>query len=293
MHGTCDNKKGELLMIMGPRKSKLSDEASLTQKKDRKNFVNNAHKNDPNNAFQLFYCSYLFDNNCNLQILPKDIILVICSSYLGFSFKKAFDGNGVLSWLRNFASLSIEEKENIVGDDPRKPDGKYNGYYFVNPKVQADYTLPKSKSLEILGQETDGTFCSPSCEGFKYFIIDLKIIRLQLSHITMSTMYSPNVYLKSTELIGPTFMGSNSHPSENKWELIENEWKVIHSQLSSTKSYSAIEHGVNTWKCCTSKFYRYFKIAQHTDASSRFGGSLIEYTHQTLLTGIEMYGKAI
>lgn len=255
------------------------------------------------NSPQVFFCAYLFDEHCNHQVFPKDIIRVICANFLTFDFGHAFDQKGVLSWLRK--NLNSNEKKNVIlffrklqnrGSVPDERDYPTNYTYFLTPEVLSIYHLQQSRSIEILGQEANGTFCSSNLEKEKHFIVDLKILRLKLTHITMSCMHHPQRYLISNENVSPTFWGSNDPSSIDNWEIIKSDWKVIDVQefTKSSGTLNNYQHRISTWKCNSENYYRYFKIKQHTETKNHDDNASkgLGFSLQTLISGLEMYGVA-
>jgi hypothetical protein len=59
-------------------------------------------RNDFRLCFQLFIAGHLFDQNCNLNLLVKDIVRVIFKmAGTSYYFSSPFDQKGVLTWIKN------------------------------------------------------------------------------------------------------------------------------------------------------------------------------------------------
>lgn len=300
---------------MGPKISKLQEKLRIPEKEEKEEIVNksveetkdNYNSKNTHQLLLLFYRGFRFDNQCNLQIFPTEIIQLIMLNFpLSFAYNFPFDQNGVLSFIRNsLFFFSTNERENIINfylDDEFSKIGR--GVYLIpNDSGELNNNLTQSQSIEILGQETNlGSFCSSTIFGTNaiqnHFIIDLKYFNLQLSHLTMSCSFYPDTsYLKSTRVIGPTFSGSHVHPSKNEWEIIENEWEPIDLEFIPRKASDdrAYTHGRGTWKFKTHVYYRYFQIQQGCNVSKRFGSEQANTgdSMQSILSGLEMYGNVI
>lgn len=257
-------------------------ESNLEGNGNEKTSVNKRASN-----LHLFYCSYLHDENFHLHMFPKEIIQMICCSDWVFVYEKPFDQQGVLSWLRD--TFPSRRNQIIHFDSSWTPQDSV--FFCPSNNGTIIFDISQSRSIEILGQEADGTFCSASCGGDSFIITLPAPFRLKLTHITMSSKLFANSQLKSNKEEGPTFWGTNNPPAENMWELIENDWK------SELRIHPNKQYGQATWKCITKIYYQSFKIKQRTDVSARFYATrnrLLDdgNPEKTLLSGLEMYGYA-
>lgn len=248
---------------------------------------------DPFESLKLFLKGFLFDKKCSYNYLPKDVVSLICSSQLFFNYGQPFDGQGVLSWLRNRKHEDVDKGKVIIFVEKEGYESNYT-YYFESSNL--DYKIENqiipSRSIEILGQETRGVFCSSNSIDERFFIIDLQNFKLCPTYITMSSNFQGDEYLAANENLGPLFLGTNDE-SQQSWSRIEHNIKPVHSNHGkkespknfTTNSFQPSDIYVyGTWKLNTREYYRYFKIQQNAQKDQLKG------TTQTLLSGLEMYG---
>lgn len=254
---------------------------------------------DPFESLRLFLKGFLFDNKCSYNYLPKDVVSLICSSQLFFNYSQPFDGQGVLSWLRNRKHEDVDTGRIIIFTEVAPDKGRVESnstYYFEASFETGSYDIQNqissSRSIEILGQETRGVFCSSRAEDERFFILDLQKFKLCPTYITMSSNYEGDSYLASNQDVGPLFLGTNDELQQS-WSTIKHDIKPVHSNhgmkefpkhfpVDSDRQTDIYVYG--TWKLNTHEYYRYFKIQLHVQEGKSKGSTL------TLLSGLEMYG---
>jgi len=214
-------------------------------------------------------------------ILPKDILVIIWK-FIGiynFHFDSLFDGNGVLSYLRE----NYSNAKSIIM--LQRGYSTENATYFLMDQhiwsegMTDSYKLPQTMSLEILGQNSSrgGTFCANVKTKFD---LDLKDYQLKLTCLTISCFYQPENYFRNQN--GYYIEASNDNFITSDKLYFHDQCQVHHSNslswISTKKEdYKAIVSHTKEPEI-SSNYYRYFRILPH---SCRW----------ILISGIEMYGS--